>query len=202
MTVFLPFLQGLAAVLTLASLSFMYKENPFYRWAEYTVIGVTTGNWLMMAINAIRNGVVGPLQEGQFHVIIAVILGVLYFSRFFKVPWLYRYPVAVLTGIGVAFTIRGQPGVILKQVYGVMKPMSFDIAGLGVLIAVCSLIFPLSYFTYTREHKGPMGIAAKIGRYFIMGFIGMRFVGEVNAYTTILTGRLAELVNYLLGRAV
>lgn len=202
MTVFLPFLQGLAAVLTIASLSFMYKENPFYRWAEYTVIGVTTGNWLMMAINAIRNGALGPLQAGEFHVIIALILGALYFSRFVKVPWLYRYPVAVLTGIGVGFVTRGQPGVLLSQVYGVMKPMSPDLAGLGVFMAACALIFPLSYFTYTREHKGGIGVAAKIGRYFIMAFIGMRFVGEVNAYCTILTGRLAELINYLLGRPI
>jgi hypothetical protein len=197
MTVLTPYLQAIAALLTVATLSFIYKENPFYRWAEYTVIGVTTGNWLMMAVNAIRNAAIGPLQAGQLHVVIALILGVLYFSRYFKVPWLYRYPIAFLTGMGVGFAIRGQPGVILAQVVGVMKPVTPDIVGLGVVLAVCSLVFSMSYFTYTTEHKGVVGGLAKLGRYFIMTFIGIRFVGEVNAYVTILTGRMVEFVNYL-----
>ena len=86
MTALTPFLQAIGALLTIASLSFLYKENPFYRWAEYTVIGITTGNWLVMAINAVRNGAIAPLMEGELHIIIALIFGVLYFARYFKVP--------------------------------------------------------------------------------------------------------------------
>jgi hypothetical protein len=198
MTALTPYFQALGALLTIASLSFIYKENPFYRWAEYTVIGVTTGNWLVMAINAVRNGAIAPLMDGQLHIIIAMILGVLYFSRYFGQPWLYRYPVALLTGIGLGFALRGQPGVILKQVYGLMRPITPDLAGIGVILAAMSMVFGLAYFTYTRPHTGSIGIMAKIGRYFIMSFIGMRFVNEVNAYVTILAGRLLELVNYLL----
>ncbi len=198
MTALTPFFQLIGALLTLASLSFIYKENPFYRWAEYTVIGVTTGNWLVMAINAVRNGAIAPLMGGQVDLIIAIILGVMYFARYFKVPWLYRYPVAILTGIGLGFALRGQPGVILKQIYGIMQPITPDLAGLGVIIALMSLVFGLAYFTYTRPHTGSIGVIAKIGRYFIMAFIGMRFVNEVNAYVTILAGRMIELLNYIL----
>jgi hypothetical protein len=199
MTMFTSTLQLIAAVLTVATLSFIYKENPFYRWAEYTVIGVTTGNWLVQAINAIQNAALGPLQAGEFHVIIALILGALYFSRLVGKPWLYRYPIAVLTGLGVGFAIRGQPGVILAQVQGVMRPITLDLAGLGAITALAALVFGLTYFTYTIEHKGTIGISAKIGRYFIMAFVGQRFVGEVNAYITILVGRLVEFVLYLKG---
>jgi hypothetical protein len=198
MTALTPFFQLIGALLTLASLSFIYKENPFYRWAEYTVIGVTTGNWLVMAIKAVQNGAIAPLMGGQVDIIIAIILGVMYFARYFKVPWLYRYPVAILTGIGLGFALRGQPGVILKQIYGIMQPITPDLAGLGVIIALMSLVFGLAYFTYTRPHTGSIGVIAKIGRYFIMAFIGMRFVNEVNAYVTILAGRMIELLNYIL----
>jgi hypothetical protein len=189
-TAFTPLLQAVAALLTIATLSFIYKENPFYRWAEYTVIGVTTGNWLVMAINAIQNAALGPLQAGEFHVIIALVLGLLYFSRLIGMPWLYRYPIAILTGMGVGFALRGQPGVIIKQIYGVMQPITADVLGIGVLLALASLVFGLSY-------EGATAWSAKIGRYFIMAFIGQRFVGEVNAYLTILTGRLVDLVIYL-----
>ena len=196
-TAFTPLLQAVAALLTIATLSFIYRENPFYRWAEYTVIGVTTGNWLVMAINAIQNAALGPLQAGEFHVIIALVLGALYFSRLFGMPWLYRYPIAILTGMGVGFALRGQPGVIIKQIEGVMQPITADILGVGVILALASLVFGLSYFTYTIKHEGATAWSAKIGRYFIMAFIGQRFVGEVNAYLTILTGRLVDTVIYL-----
>lgn len=198
MTALTPFLQAIGALLTIASLSFIYKENQFYRWAEYTVIGVTTGNWLIMAINAVRNAAITPIMEGQLQLILALILGVMYFARYFKQPWLYRYPVALLTGIGLGFALRGQPGVILKQIYGIMQPITPDIAGIGVILAALSMIFGLAYFTYTRPHTGTIGVMAKIGRYFIMAFVGMRFVNEVNAYVTILAGRMIELVNYLM----
>jgi len=201
-TAFTPFLQLIGALLTIATLSFLYKENPFYRWAEYTVIGVTTGNWLMMALDAIRNGAVGPLQKGDYTVLISVFFGVLYFSRYFGIAWLYRYPIALLTGIGIGLAIRGQPGVLLSQIRGVIQPITPNLAGVGVILSFLALVLGLSYFTYTREHKGVIGGMAKSGRFFIMAFIGMRFVGEVNAYVSILTARLLDLVNYILGRGV
>jgi len=79
-----------------------------------------------------------------------------------------------------------------------MQPITPDIAGIGVILAALSLFFGLTYFTYTRPHTGTIGVMAKIGRYFIMAFVGMRFVNEVNAYVTILAGRMVELVNYLI----
>jgi len=202
MTQFLPYLQAISAVLTIGTLSFLYGENPYYRWAEYTVIGIATGNWLMMAINAIQNAALGSLLAGEYHVIIALILGVLYFSRFWGMPWLYRYPIATLTGIGLGLMIRGQPGVVIKNIVGVMWPMTADVSGIGAVLGALSLILGLSYFTYTKEHKGFIGGMAKTGRYFIMAFIGQRFVGEVSVYITVLIGRLSELVNYLLGRGI
>lgn len=202
MSQLLPFFQLMSAILTIGTLSFLYGENPYYRWCEYTVIGVATGNWLIMAINAIRNGVLVPLQTGEYHVIVALLLGLLYFSRWWGMAWLYRYPIAILTGIGLGFMIRGQPGVVLKNILGVMWPITPNVSGFGVILGVLSLILGLSYFTYTKEHKGPIGWMSKAGRYFIMAFIGQRFVGEVSVYITVLIGRLAELVNYILGRGI
>ena len=164
MTMITSTLQLLAALLTVATLSFIYKENPFYRWAEYTVIGITTGNWLVQAILAIQNAAIAPLMAGELHIIIALILGALYFSRLIGKPWMYRYPISILTGLGIAFAIRGQPGVILSQIQGVMVPVTLDARGLGVITALAALVFGSIYFTYTIEHKGTIGVSSKIGR--------------------------------------
>ena len=39
---------GIAALLTLAIFSFLYKDNPFYKFAERLVAGVATGYWTML----------------------------------------------------------------------------------------------------------------------------------------------------------
>jgi hypothetical protein len=39
---------GIAAFLTLSIFSFLYKDNPFYKFAERLVAGVATGYWTML----------------------------------------------------------------------------------------------------------------------------------------------------------
>jgi hypothetical protein len=41
-------LNGIAAFLTLSIFSFLYKDNPFYKFAERLVAGVATGYWTML----------------------------------------------------------------------------------------------------------------------------------------------------------
>ena len=38
-----PFLNTMAALLTIAIFSFLYKDNPFYKFAEYLFVGIAAG---------------------------------------------------------------------------------------------------------------------------------------------------------------
>ena len=37
----------LAGFLTLAILSFLYRDNPFYKFAEHLYVGISAGYWLI-----------------------------------------------------------------------------------------------------------------------------------------------------------
>ena len=50
----------LGAILTLAIFSFLYKDNPFYKFAEHLVVGVSAGYW---AVILWHNGLVPNLLE-------------------------------------------------------------------------------------------------------------------------------------------
>ena len=83
MTVLDTSLLLLNAILTIGILSFLYAENPLFRFAEYTVIGATTGNWLVQGILALENSAYIPLTQGKLLTLVGIVLGVLYFSRYF-----------------------------------------------------------------------------------------------------------------------
>lgn len=135
-----------AAILTLCIYSFLYKDNPFYRFAEHLFVGISVGYGIVIAIH---QGVIPlawePLAEafdglwieitgdvtpesrqalwGLFR-IIPIFIGLLFFARLSPTyTWLIRYPIAILIGFGAGVTI---PDVlqanIFKQTQGTVAP--------------------------------------------------------------------------------
>jgi len=88
----------IAAGLTLCVFSFLYKDNPFYRFAEHLYVGVSVGYtiaqaWHQTVIRLIWNPI---SQQGDYTVIIPACIGLLIFSRFIpKYRWLIRWPLAL-----------------------------------------------------------------------------------------------------------
>lgn len=99
-----------AAGLTIAIYSFLYKDNPFYKLAEHIFIGASTGYLIVIAWqNAIKSllldPVLYPIGWTSYLVIIPGIMGFLMFARFSKnIAWTSRVSLAFIIGYGSGLT--------------------------------------------------------------------------------------------------
>jgi len=106
------FLITLAAFLTLAIFSFLYKDNPYYKFSEHLFVGVSAAYWMCVGFySTIVGNLLPSISEGlstyfgqpyksfnPFYVI-PLILGVLLLMRLSsKHGWLSRWALAWIVG--------------------------------------------------------------------------------------------------------
>jgi hypothetical protein len=189
----------IAAILTLAIFSFLYKENPVYRAAEHILVGVSVGYYLVILVEeTILSKVANPLiHDKNLLVLIPTILGIMMFSRLSsKISHLARIPLALLIGAGAGVSIPAMLWArILKQMSASMQSL-FTVSGIVILVGV---ITTLAYFYFSREQKGWFGYVAKTGTYFLMIFFGATFGYTVMSRVTLLIGRMEFLLSDFLG---
>jgi hypothetical protein len=132
-----------AATLTIAILSFLYKDNPFYRFAEHVYVGVSAAFTIVLFWNQdvwplLVNGFVDFLHARNYVeayiLIIPAVLGLMMLTQFFpKAAWVSRWPLAMLFGIGAGLGITGSVhGSILPQLKATLLPLGNAPAGLTV----------------------------------------------------------------------
>lgn len=195
----------IAALLTLAIYSFLYKDNPLYKVAEHIFVGVSAGYWaVMLWSNFAWPNLFEPLiKQGNILYIIPVIIGLMMFAPFIpKVGWLVRIPLTFTMGISMSlFIIQIVQGEILPQVQATFLPLTgisfFQM--ISNLLIILGVIFTLIYFYFSKPHKGALGIAAKIGVWFMMVSFGASFGYTVMARISLLIGRLYFLLHDWLG---
>lgn len=190
----------IAGLLTLAILSFLYKDNPVYKAAESLLIGVSIGYILVITwTNTLMALLFQPLfQEGQLGLAIPFVLGLLMLGRFHqKTSTLSRIPIAVMIGSGAGVAI---PAMLfartLKQMSASIYPIISESGGFNIseFVVIIGLICSLLYFYFSREHKGLFGRAAGIGTYFLMIFFGTTFGYTVMSRMSTLIGRMEFLL--------
>jgi|SaaInl4_135m_RNA_FD_contig_123_19717_length_9825_multi_4_in_0_out_0_5 hypothetical protein len=120
-----------AGFLTLCIYSFLYKDNPFYRFAEYLFVGVSAGYTLARAFNDVFDKKIwGPLADPapgnsvEWTLFIPVILGIFLILKLVpQVSWLSRWALAFVVGgtIGLSMTSRFKSDVI-EQIKATISP--------------------------------------------------------------------------------
>ncbi len=193
-----------AAGLTLFMFSFLYKDNPFFRFGEHLYVGVSMGYTIVRIYYdvMVRSLYVPVAQEGKWWFLIAALLGLLILTRFIpKISWLSRISFAVIVGFGSGVAIpRIISSNILQQVQGTLKPIlnsgqsPFGMAQFNALLILVGVITVLIYFFFSIEHKGPIKVAARIGIYFLMINFGAGFGYTVMARMSLLIGRFDDLI--------
>jgi hypothetical protein len=191
-----------AAILTLCIFSFLYKENPFYRFAEHLFVGISAGYGVAVYWNnAIVPNLFVPLfQQHNWWFIIPGLLGMMFFFRFNqKTGWLILIPMAVLlgTGSGMSLAPTVQTNILKQMQSALADATNLTLGGWGLVWGIVTLfgvITTLSYFFFSREQKGLLRVSANIGVWFIMIGFGASFGNTVMGRISLLIGRVQFLL--------
>jgi hypothetical protein len=203
-------------------MSFLYKDNPWYKICEAIFVGISAGYWfasmwwqnlvaklidnLWPALVALSHG------EIQYNLVylVAAVLGVMMLLRLVpKVGWLSRWPIAVIVGATaglqfINFLVSNGVKQIRNTIVPIFGPLS-DAGGippvqsweqaLGNIVILIGTFTGLVYFFFSKEHKGLFGGTAKVGTWFIMITFGASFGYTVMSRMSLFIGRLDFLVN-------
>jgi len=188
----------IAAIATIGIMSFVFKDNPLYRIVENVYVGVSAGHALVLGWINIRDQGITPLtSEGEWSVIIPLLLGLLLYTRYFKdIAWLSRFPLSILVGIGTGLAIRGTIG---SQIVNQVKSTVLPLNNINNAIIVFGTLGVLYYFYFSKEHRGVLKHVSTFGRCVMMVSFGAAFGSTVMGRMALLIGRLYFLYSNWLG---
>lgn len=199
-------LVWISSLLTLCIFSFIFRDNPFYRFAEHLFVGTSAGYLIALSYhNVVYPNLIVPLfKEGQFIYVIPLILGILYIARFIpQISWLVRIPIAFLLGWGSGVVIPATLQTdVIKQIQGTMLTRELFTRwdnGLWAILILLGVVATLIFFFFSRERKGIIKPIANLGIIFIMLGFGASFGYTVMARISLLIGRFQFLLGPWLG---
>jgi hypothetical protein len=183
----------LPAFFTLAVYSFLFKDNPWFKFAEHVFAGLSAGYYAGLIFNSVikQQMFVPMVSSGRWDLIIPGLLGCLLFVRFFpRTRWLTRLPLAFVIGTtaGIMF-LQQLHGLILPQMKSTLLPLN----NFGNIVIVVGVLTTLIYFYFSKPHTGALGGVAKVGIWFIMVAFGAHFGYTVMARVSLLIGRMQFL---------
>ena len=193
----------IAAFLTLCIFSFLYRDNPFYRFAEHLFVGVAAGYLLAVQYqNVIVPNVWMPLVSGPHTpqavalALIPAVLGVLMLARLWErmagpARWAIAFYVGIYSGIAVPGYLQAN---IFAQLSDAVKPFAPGWGAVNSALGFLGLLTVLSYFFFSAPHRGVHGAGARIGIWFLMIAFGASFGYTVMARVSLLISRVQFLL--------
>ncbi|MEZ4648476.1 MAG: hypothetical protein R3E97_06725 [Candidatus Eisenbacteria bacterium] len=190
------------ALLTLAIFSFLYRENPIYRFAEHLFVGVSAGYYLVQyCFSALYKKLWVPVVDnGQWLLLGGGVLGALMLFRFHRrTEWISRFAIAFYVAAWSGYVI---PSILKAQVLTQVRStilMPWNTPGLTwwdhlsaalILIGTVSILI---YFYFSHEHRGPLKAVSQVGITFLMIGFGASFGYTIMGRITLLIGRFQYL---------
>ncbi|HWR84100.1 MAG TPA: hypothetical protein VN285_12435 [Candidatus Deferrimicrobium sp.] len=206
----------LGAFLTLATFSFLYKDNPFYKIAEHLVVGVSAGYFVIILWhNGLVPNLFERLADGDWYLLwlnsskpwylVPALLGALMWTRFSQnYSWVSRWPLGMYIGIatGVAIPLE-MANRVNRQLYATMIAIKWDnfwgmgfldsAAGFSQIIIFAGVIAGLFYFFFSKAHTGIFGGIARFGIWILMIGFGASFGFTVMARVSLFINRIQDL---------
>ncbi len=205
------------AFFTLCIFSFLYKDNPFFRFAESVFAGVSLGYYIGQTFDqTIVPNIIDPLNTLQptpliswdwWNLTIPIILGVLLYTRYIaKIAWVNRFALAIYVGYYAAIEMMQKlQGEVLPQSASTIVSLTSNwgdpLAWMSTIIMVIGVLSVLVYFFFSAEHKGFVGGVSKVGIWFLMISFGAAFGYTIMGRISILIGRVVFLLGDWLGVA-
>ena len=209
----------LGGLSTLAIFSFLYRENPVYRFFEHFYIGIATGISTIASIKffiwpQVFKPLLGydlvPLPDGTFTapynklqllLIIPMAFGLLYYFILSKRHnWIAQIVIGFSLGIGGGMAFKATFNALFPQLVDSFRPLFIpgDISqSFSNIIFSLTLISAFSYFffTFKRTRGGLVERSANLGRWLMMGCFGAFFGATIMARMALLVERLSFLIN-------
>lgn len=193
----------LAAIVTLAIFSLLYRDNPFYRFAEHLLVGVSAGYYVVHYFSsAVLRKFAYPVFVGhEWWLLPGGILGLLMLFRLSsRIQWVSRYAIAFYVAAWSGYLI---PSVIQERVLVQIRGTIPVFAGasfwslLGALILLVGVVTILVYFYFSAEHRGALKAFSRVGIIFLMIGFGASFGYTVMGRVSLLIGRFQFLFKEL-----
>ena len=199
----------LAAILTLAVLSYLLGENVIFRAAEHLLVGVTAG----YAAGVAWSRVLWPRflllwgQPGEYwYYAIFFALGLLMLLRAFdELSFLADLPLAIIFGVGAGLILTGAlGGTLAPQIRAAIVSLAPADYGGGwrgwayvldaLLMLVCTLSVLGMFHFGRREAAGALRAVDTVGRLVLAVVFGALFAVAVTTFFGLLRGRLVFLL--------
>ncbi len=198
-----------AAFLTLAILSFLYKDNPIYKAAEHLYVGASAAYAVIyvyffdvkpLLLERFANS---PVLE-RWLLVIPGFMGLLMLTRFIpKYAYISRIPISFTVGMGAGLGITAAfQGFLIPQLQSTLIPIvvwstnGFQLMDtINNIIMVVGVLCTLTYFYFSKPHTGILGHSAKLGIVYIMVAFGAAFGYTFMARVSLLIGRVYFLVH-------
>lgn len=193
----------IAAFLTFCIFSFLYRDNPFYKFAEQIFVGLSAGYGLILVLyeTLIPNLFDKLIYEFKDNLILLIpfALGLMMLTRIFaKTQWISRYPLAIVIGTSAAISVLRylKTDLVVQAGATMINPFAgeniSDIIGNFLLIigTLCGIYF----FYFSKKQEGLAKIPSRIGVWFLMISFGATFGYTVMARISLLIGRLEFLL--------
>jgi hypothetical protein len=209
-----------AAALTLCVFSFLYRDNPFYRFAEHLFVGVSAGYYIVLSFWTVivanlwdpltaafdgRHGAPLAVRLGDYRALLVLpaLLGLLLFTRFVpRIGWLARWSLALIIGVYAGLKTTGfAQSDFVAQVHGSIQPLWTGHWGSSVsaVVFTVGVVSSLLFFYFSREHRGVLGRASRLGVFFLMVSFGAGYGYTVMSRISLLIGRFQFLLFDWLG---
>jgi hypothetical protein len=202
-----------SAFLTLCVFSFLYRDNPFYKFSEAIFVGVSAAYWMVVGFwTVLIPNLLGKIwpawiqswavpgmssirDEDWWLYFIPLVLGVMLLWRLSpQGAWIARWPLAFIIGSTAGIRLVGfLQADFLSQIRNTIGPVIVEQEGhlaiwdgLQHLLLVLCVLASLVYFFFSIEHTGVVGGISRFGVWVLMITFGAAF-----GYTVM--GRIALL---------
>ena len=197
--------------LTLSILSFLYDDNPIYKFAEHLFMGLGIGiGTVEVYYGVFQPKLVHPLlQEHRFLSLFPLILLALLFTKISRKhqDWA-RIPIAFIVAAFAGIKLTGEAnGRLLAQVRASMPDLpalyqehgwwNWNEGGAGVIsgvVLVLGLCACLLHFYFSARHNKPMRVISRVGILTLMLSFGASFGFTVMGRISLAIGRAETLL--------
>ncbi len=210
----------IGAFLTLSVFSFLYRDNPFYRFAEHLFVGASNGwtvgfYWhrVLMPIlfrplgqafkiagdKGLSGELFNPYAPANFILIVPVpdrasLLHAIRSEGWLAGPVPDRDLHGLLHGLAIPAAFEGALFPQLKGTIVTRASFADPVAGIWAVLVLIGVVGTLVYFFFSKEHKGIVKLGAKTGIVYIMLGFGASFGFTVMARVSLVIGRFIFLL--------